>query len=122
MKLTTQHVMMRSTDAIDSLIEEKVLGLQAWLQIDEAIVRVEHRREDSPAFYVSVHLVTPGPDVRARSRGHTVRSAIEKVTEELTIQARDRKLRHRPGMKFFPRTGPDTRRRWLGSLGTGSRK
>ena len=96
MKLTLEHHHLRSTDELDSLIEERILALQPRLQIDEANVRLEHRREFSPAFRVHVHLVTPGPDVFAEGRDHTLRAAIEKVTAALEARIGDRlEKRHR---------------------------
>jgi len=83
MKLTVQHFHIRSTDIADRVIEERIIALQSRLQIDEANVRLEHRREISPAFHVHVHLVTPGPDVLAEGRDHTIRAAIEKVMADL---------------------------------------
>lgn len=90
MKLTLQHHNLRSTDELDSLIEERILALQPRLQIDEANVRLEHRQESSPPFRVHVHLVTPGPDVAAEGRDHTLRAAIEKVTVALESRIDDR--------------------------------
>jgi ribosome-associated translation inhibitor RaiA len=90
MKLALEHHHLRSTDALDSLIEERILALQPRLQIDEANVRLEHRHESSPAFRVHVHLVTPGPDVFAEGRDHTLRAAIEKVTAALEARIGDR--------------------------------
>ncbi len=96
MKLTLEHHHLRSTDELDSLIEERILALQPRLQIDEANVRLEHRRESSPAFRVHVHLVTPGPDVLAEGRDHTLRAAIEKVMAALEARIGDRiEKRHR---------------------------
>jgi ribosome-associated translation inhibitor RaiA len=83
MKLTVQHFHIRSTDIADRVIEERIIALRSRLQIDEANVRLEHRREISPAFHVHVHLVTPGPDVLAEGRDHTIRAAIEKVMADL---------------------------------------
>ena len=48
MKLTVQHHKARSTDELDSLLEERIFELQARLQIDEARVRLECRRDASP--------------------------------------------------------------------------
>ena len=90
MKLTLQHHNLRSTDALDSLIEERILALQPRLQIDEANVRLEYRRESSPPFRVHVHLVTPGPDMFAEGRDHTLRAAIQKVTAALEARLGDR--------------------------------
>lgn len=83
MKLTVQHHHLRSDDELDSLIENRILSLQPRLQIDEANVRLECRFEESPAFSVRVHLVTPGPDVFAERRDHTIRAAIEKVMADV---------------------------------------
>jgi ribosomal subunit interface protein len=83
MKLNVQHIHIRSTDAVDTLIEESIIALQPHLQIEEANVRLEHRRESSPAFRVHVRLVTPGPDLLAEGRDHTIRAAIDKVMAEL---------------------------------------
>jgi ribosome-associated translation inhibitor RaiA len=90
MKVTLEHHHLRSTDELDSLIEEQILALQSRLQIAEANVRLEHRQENSPAFWVHVHLVTPGPDVVAESRDHTLRAAIEKVMAALEGRIGDR--------------------------------
>ena len=83
MKLTLQHFSIRSTDALDSWVENCIFSLQPRLQIDEANIRLEHRRETSPAYRVHVHLVTPGPDVFAEGRDHTLRAAFEKVMADL---------------------------------------
>ena len=90
MKLTVQHHHLRSTDDLDSLIEERIIALQPRLQIDEANVRLECRFEESPAFVVRVHLVTPGPDVVAESRDHTIRAAVNKVMAALEEQINQR--------------------------------
>ena len=96
MKLTLEHHHLRSTDELDTLIEERIIALQPRLQIDEANVSLEHRRESSPAFRVHVHLVTPGPDVFAEGRYHTLRAAIEKVMAALEARIGDRiDKRHR---------------------------
>jgi ribosome-associated translation inhibitor RaiA len=83
MKLAVQHHHLRSSDELDSLIENRILALQARIQIDEAHVRLECRFEESPAFSVRVHLVTAGPDVFAERRDHTIRAAIEKVMADV---------------------------------------
>jgi ribosome-associated translation inhibitor RaiA len=97
MKLTIQHHNLRSSDELDSLIENRILALQPRLQIDEAKVRLEFRFEESPAFSVRVHPVTPGPDVFVERRDHTIRAAIEKVMAnvEANIANRFEKRRRR---------------------------
>ncbi len=96
MKLTVQHHNLRSSDELDSLIENRILALQPRLHIDEARVRLECRFEQSPAFSVRVHLVTPGPDLVAERRDHTLRAAIDKVMADLEANLshrREKRLR-----------------------------
>jgi ribosome-associated translation inhibitor RaiA len=83
MKLTLQYHNVRSTGGIETLVENMVLSLQPALKIDEAIVRLEQSSEGSPRFRTFVHLVTPGPDVIAEGRDHTLLAAINKVIASL---------------------------------------
>jgi hypothetical protein len=79
MKLTLQHIAIRSSYTFDSWIEDHILALQPRLQIDEATVRMVRQRAASPAYRVEVHLVTPGPDVLAEGDDHTLRAAVAKA-------------------------------------------
>ena len=90
MKLITQHYNLRSTDELDSLVEERILAFEPRLQIDEARVRLECRWEESPAYTVAIHLVTPGPDLQATGRDHTIRAAIGKAVIDLEDKLRER--------------------------------
>ena len=107
MKLTVQHHHLRSTDELDSLIEERILALQSRLQIEEATVRLQRRHEESPPFRVCVHLVTPGPDVVAEGCDHTLHAAIGKMMAELDTQigrrAQKRVRRLRSNLQAPPR-------------------
>jgi len=99
MKLTLEHHHLRSTDELDSLIEERILALQPRLQIDEVNVRLECRHEASPPFSVRIHLVTPGPNLIAEDRDHTLGAALVKVMSQLEsalaerVQKRRRRVR-----------------------------
>ena len=112
MKLTLQHFSVRSTDSLDSWVENRIFSLQPKLQIDEANIRLEHRRETSPAYRVRVHLVTPGPDIFAESSDHTLRAAFEKVMAQLqekiigrAVKRRRRLRSNLPGPDGKSRTG-----------------
>lgn len=83
MRLNLQHLNIRSSDTLDSWVEKQILALGQARQIDEANVRLVRLENASPAFQVNVHLVTPGPDVFAESRDHTLRAAFEKVMKQL---------------------------------------
>jgi ribosome-associated translation inhibitor RaiA len=88
MKLTVQHVHVRSTDRLDTLIEERILALEQDVQIDEARVRLECRWEESPGFHVAIHIVTPGPDLMVESSDHTLEAAIAKAVKRLEQKIR----------------------------------
>ncbi len=94
MKLTVQHHQIRSTDELDSLLEEHIFELEPRLQIDEARVCLECRCDTSPAYRVAIHIVTPGPDLQAEGQDHTIRAAIGKAFLNLETQLRDRE--HKP--------------------------
>ncbi len=94
MKLTLYHQNIRSTDEVDSLLEEGILSLDPRLQIDEAHARLERQSELSPAFRVAIHIVTPGPDLQAEGRDHTIRAAIGKALADLNARLHQRE--HKP--------------------------
>ena len=83
MRLNLQHFNIRSTDALDSWIEQQILALGRLRQIDEANIRLACRRDVSPAYQVRVHLVTPGPDVIAETSDHTLKAAVDKAIKQL---------------------------------------
>ncbi len=86
MKLNVQHFNIRSLEALDSFVERQILALGSARQIDEANVRLSRLRDVSPPYEVKVHLVTPGPDVFAESRDHTLRAAFAKAMTQLGNQ------------------------------------
>ena len=96
MKLTVEHFEVRSTNSVDTLIEERILALEPRLRIEEARVRLERRHEISPPYRVAVHLVTPGPDLLAEGQDHTILAAIDKVMldiESKLHQRADKRIR-----------------------------
>ncbi|ACB74724.1 HPF/RaiA family ribosome-associated protein [Opitutus terrae] len=95
MKLSLKHVHVRPTDSLDSWVEEGLSTLRPLLAIDEAHVRLEHDAAASPAYRVTVHLVVPGPDLRADAVDHTLRTAFAKVLGELRARAEERVARRR---------------------------
>ena len=90
MRLNVQHLNIRSLDALDSWVERQILVLAECRQIDEANVRLVRLQNASPAYQVHVHLVTPGPDVFAESRDHTLRAAFTKAMTQLREQITSR--------------------------------
>jgi ribosome-associated translation inhibitor RaiA len=83
MRLNVQHLNIRSLEAIDSWVEKQILDLGRVRQIDVANVRLTRLKNASPAYQVNVHLVTPGPDVFAESRDHTLRAAFAKAVKQV---------------------------------------
>jgi ribosome-associated translation inhibitor RaiA len=86
MRLNVQHLNIRSVDALDSWVEKHIFALGRARLIDEANIRLVRLDNASPAYQVSVHLVTPGPDVFAESRDHTLRAAFAKAVGQLREQ------------------------------------
>ena len=64
------------------------------MRIDEARVLVERQPGISPPFRISAHLVTPGPDVMAEGKDHTLRAALGKLLRSISD-----KITHRAGRK-----------------------
>ena len=90
MRLNVQHFSIASTDALDSWVEKQIFALGQVRQIDEANIRLTRLENASPAYQVNVHLVTPGPDVFAESRDHTLRAAFTKAIGQLREQITNR--------------------------------
>ena len=99
MKLTLQHKNVRSTDALDTWVEEQIISLQPALQIDEANITLARDFDASPPFQVKVHLVTPGPDVLAEACDHTLQAAFHKVMEGLRGKIGSRATRRQKRQK-----------------------
>jgi ribosome-associated translation inhibitor RaiA len=103
MRLNVQHQNIRSLATLDSWVEQHIFALGRARQIDEANVRLVRLENASPAYQVSVHLVTPGPDVFAESRDHTLRAAFAKVVaqlrEQITSRATKRMQRIKSNLK-----------------------
>jgi ribosome-associated translation inhibitor RaiA len=83
MRLNVQHLNIPALANLDAWVEKQIFALGRTRQIDEANIRLIRLENASPAFQVNVHLVTPGPDVFAESRDHTLRAAFEKVMKQL---------------------------------------
>lgn len=90
MRLNVQHLNIRPLDIMNAWVEKQLRALGATRQIDEANVRFVRLNDASPAYQVHVHLVTPGPDVFAESRDHTLRAAFAKAMSQLHEQITSR--------------------------------
>ena len=99
MKLTVQHKNIRSTNQLDSWVEEQIISLQPALHIDEANISLARDDDASPAFQVKAHLVTPGPDVFADGRDHTLQAAFHKLMESLRGKIGSRATRRQKRQK-----------------------
>lgn len=93
MKLTLQYRNVPSTGGIEALMTSLINALRPAIKIDHAIVRLDQSAEASPRFSIFVHLVTPGPDVIAEGRDHTLLAAINKVISALKAKIGQRRLK-----------------------------
>jgi ribosome-associated translation inhibitor RaiA len=83
MKFILNHHNHQPSQSLAALAEKRIESLREALQIDEAHILLERRLEASPAFRVTAHLVTPGPDVFAEAVDHTLRAALDKMMGQL---------------------------------------
>ena len=86
MKLTVTHRLHEPSQSFSTLVEEQIGSLREALQIDEARVVIERRLDASPAFRMTAHLVTPGPDIFAEAVDHTLRAALQKLIAQLVAR------------------------------------
>ena len=90
MRLNVQHLNIRPLYLMPAWVEQQLRALGALRAIDEANVRLVRLPDASPAYQVHVHLVTPGPDVFAATRDHTLRAAFTKAIAQLREQITSR--------------------------------
>lgn len=97
MKFVIKHSAITAVKAVEARVRKQIGALQPLRQIDEAIVHLACEGEASPPFRVHVHLVTPGPDVVAEARDHTLAAALVKVMKQLAqvigVRAEKRRTR-----------------------------
>jgi len=93
MKLILKHHHHQPSASFIALVNHCLESLRADLRIDEARLFLERRLEASPAFRVSAHLVTPGPDVFAEAVDHTLHAALQKTIVQLKSRIGHRHLK-----------------------------
>ena len=100
MRLNVQHLNIPALANLDAWVEKQIFALGRTRQIDEANIRLVRLENASPAYQVNVHLVTPGPDVFAESRDHTLKAAFEKVMKQLREQITSRATKRLQRLKI----------------------
>ncbi|MDB6136676.1 MAG: hypothetical protein JWM59_4919 [Verrucomicrobiales bacterium] len=83
MKITLTTSPLDLNDASEDWVGERLTAIAQRRRIDEAIVKVTRHSEASPPWEIFIHLVTPGPDLRATTRDHTLAAAFAKNLAEL---------------------------------------
>ena len=79
MKITVNRLGVVVSKYPDRWIAARLAGIAAMRQVDEAKVRIIRHRDRSPACEVSIHLVTPGPDLFSTGCDHTMMAAFDKA-------------------------------------------
>ena len=90
MKVEVRHSGIALRKWMSSSVRKQMLALGPLRQIDEAQVRIAKDHDVSPPFRVHVHLVTPGPDIAAEARDHTLAAALGKVVKRITEEIKRR--------------------------------
>jgi ribosome-associated translation inhibitor RaiA len=94
MKLTIKHHDLRSTDELDSLVEEQLLRITPRICVEEAVVALGCYRDRSPPYRAMIRIVTPGPDLEVEASDHTPVAAFRQAMNDLDQQL-DRRGRNR---------------------------
>ena len=68
----------------ESQIHQTLEQFATLKTISRAQVRIEQLPQQTPAYHLSVMLSIPGPDVLARSAGHTFVEALLKLTASVS--------------------------------------
>jgi ribosome-associated translation inhibitor RaiA len=90
MKVVVKHSGITLRKWMNSSVRKQILALSPLRQIDEAQVQIARDHEASPPFRVHLHLVTPGPDIAAEARDHTLAAALGKVLRRVTEEIKRR--------------------------------
>ncbi|MEI7774040.1 MAG: HPF/RaiA family ribosome-associated protein [Verrucomicrobiota bacterium] len=85
-KVNLQNFNIISLHSLEAWVKQQISTLGRIRRIDAANVRLSRLDASSPAYHVKVQLVTPGPDVFAEGRDHTLRAAFSKVVDKLRQQ------------------------------------
>jgi len=85
-KVNLQNFNINSLQSLEAWVGQQISSLGRIRRIDSANVRLARLEAASPAYHVKVQLVTPGPDVFAEGRDHTLRAAFTKVVDRLRQQ------------------------------------
>lgn len=93
MKLFLTHSHLDNAGKHERWIEHSISSLLPLLRIEEAHVIIEYHKESSPPYRASAHLKVPGPDLRVQGIDHTVRTAFDRVMEQLRTRAVERASR-----------------------------
>jgi hypothetical protein len=118
MRIYLQHIGVRSSHDVDSLIEDRLVALSERQFIEAAHVKIERRADSSPPFRVSVTLEVPGTDFSVVSDDWTATAAAIKAVEQLSLKIA-RRLRKRRSSRVLAseKLAPARTPRWRGSAG-----
>jgi ribosome-associated translation inhibitor RaiA len=83
MKTTVTRLGVLVSKYPDRWVGARLAGIAGQRKIDAARVRLVRHRDQSPACQVTIHLVTPGPDLFADASDHTLQAAFDKALAEL---------------------------------------
>ena len=93
MMLSIRYLHFSSTPALDALLENGFLALGNATRIDEAMVTVTHRPEESPAYRAAMVVAVPGPDFRIDVVDHTPEQVVRRALATLETRMRQRHMR-----------------------------
>ena len=101
MKIFFEHHNVRTNDTLHSAVEQQIGEFTPALKIDEAQIELVHQHHASPPYVAKAHLVTPGPDVFAEGRDHTLQAALHKMMNLLRAKIGSRATRRQKRQRNY---------------------
>ncbi len=95
MKYVFRSLVIPATSSHAREIQEHIGQLRKLIPIESAEASLERLGYPHGAFRLQVHLVVPGPDLRAECIGYTLAEAVGKLQKELQRRVQLRSRSHR---------------------------
>lgn len=95
--ITVKTLNIKKGDKVVDWLKSRIAELSRMRKLDAAEVLLEYQHHQTPGYRVKAHLATPGPDITAEGRDHTIYAAATRTLNELhkKIKTRQAAIRSR---------------------------
>lgn len=88
--ITVKTLNIKKGDKVIDWLKSRVAELSRMRKLDAAEVVLEYHHHETPGYIVKAHLATPGPDITAEGRDHTIHAAALRTLSELHKKIKNR--------------------------------